>query len=309
MKKIIVTTIASVLLVSCTNVKNQKNDWTKMKIVGKVKLFRESYFGAKQEFGEVHKGDLQNVIQYVFNSSGNLIETDLYKKDGSLMVKMIYKYDDKGNVIEGNNATEGNMYWKDGRLFFCSKKIYKYNEKGKLIEENSYDAKGSLSDTTAFKYDSKGNLIEDNQFAKSVWNNTEGLHLNRKTLYLYDDKGNLIEVKWNQENGFSNGQWKYDSSKISYNYDTRGNLIEESNNGTNIDGRSGTDFPMITYKYNDNGNLIEKKYFEKPPGTSFVMVSFTYEYDKNRNWIKKHEIGSRKDWDGNSIIERVIEYF
>ncbi len=263
---------------SCSN--NNKNDWQKHNLNGKVKSFKVVSYEAIEQFGEIKKSTRKAYYvpgyydlideQEVFNMKGNIIESSFTD------LKWTLKYDNKGNNIESN------MYNSDGKLLNKSK--YKYDDKGNNIESNSYNPNGKLDGRTTHNYDKKGKLIESNSYYPI------GI-LSSKTLYQYDDKENLIEEKL------------YDTISVCVNknvfqYDDNGNQIELNNYMP-----EGALFNRKISKYDDKRNVIEiNSYF--PHDT--VHNTYKYEFDKNGNWIFKiifiNEIPKY-------IQERKIEYF
>jgi hypothetical protein len=198
----------------------------------------------------------------------------------NLYAKYTNKYDDKGNKIEKS------LYNRAGSL--DSKETYKYDydDKGNKIKVNIYDAEGDLSLWSVKctnKYDDKGNLIEQN-----VYNAVSGI-LYRVETYKYDDKGYMIE--------------KNIGDKCTNKYDDKGNLIEQ--NVYNVDGTLDDKY---TYKYDDKGNEIERNFYNgNADGVSFVIQrTYKYEFDKNKNWIKKISLDNQSP---ENIEERKYEYY
>ncbi|WP_120488692.1 hypothetical protein [Bergeyella cardium] len=221
MKKILTIILAMFCLASC---KNKKNDLTEMNLKGKVKSIRETRYKAVEKFGEAVKvkGDISDsdIEELLFNEKGNIIEKNRFFY--GLYWKYTYKYDEKGNKIEGN------YFNKDGSL--CWKYTYKYDEKGNQIEENWFNPDGSLDKKYTYKYDEKGNQVEENNF------NKDG-SLEDKFTYKYDEKGNQIETNWFNEDGSL-------ERKFTYKYDEKGNLIE-----TNWFNEDGSLERKFTYRY------------------------------------------------------------
>ena len=77
-------------------------------------------------------------------------------------MKLTFKYDYKGNLIESN------WYYSDGN--FNSKFTYKYDDKGNEIERNLYKSDGSLDVKCTYKYeyDEKYNWIKKIEYRNRI---------------------------------------------------------------------------------------------------------------------------------------------
>jgi hypothetical protein len=195
------------LVCSLVSIAQAKSDLVRQKLKGRVKTITELEYDAK-------KGDLRTKAVTNYSDSGNQIgfttyspdgvllskaafiydsgalkEENRYKADGSLMVKITRKYDEKGNIVEEQNFDgggtmflkviprydpKGNRKVKDsyneyGILFL--KANYKFDEKGNEKEMKEYDSHHSLSFTTTFsydKFDSQGNWLERTTYKDDV---------------------------------------------------------------------------------------------------------------------------------------------
>ena len=135
MKYLIILFVA-LIAQSCSNEKIEKieNDWTRDNLQGKVLSYSEYIYIAKERFGNIEKGErtlnrlfrgfieppvggghhlvvgyrMMHYNQRRYAESGNKIEENRYKLDGSLYVKKTYKY------AENGNRTEENLYEADG---------------------------------------------------------------------------------------------------------------------------------------------------------------------------------------------------
>jgi hypothetical protein len=178
--------------------KKIKTDLTVLNLIGKVKSTTETEFKAVDKFGEVQKSDLISKTITLFDEDGNRTDVSIYKADGSLDYKNIFKHNDSGRVIEADS------YKSDGSLKFKGKPKYDYN--GNRIEMNVYKPDGTLSYTVTYKYDNNDNLIEKNTY-KIVGK------LDSKVTYKYDIKSNKI----NEDTFDATGKL---SSGLTYKYDT-----------------------------------------------------------------------------------------
>jgi replication-associated recombination protein RarA len=96
-----------------------------------------------------------------------MIEYNSFDSDNSsgLSAKSFFKYDEKGNMIEGDFYM---TYMSNSSLI--EKSIYKYNDKGNEIERNHYKSDSSLGDNDTYKYDydKTGNWLKKTEFKNNV---------------------------------------------------------------------------------------------------------------------------------------------
>ena len=105
-------------------------------------------------------GSLEYKYTYKYDDKRNLIEKKQYQsyKDGSLMDTDTIKSDVKGNLIEVNS--DDLFYHKKFMI------IYKYDNRGNVSECSNY-SNGELTSKTIYKYDnydSKGNWLIKNEY-------------------------------------------------------------------------------------------------------------------------------------------------
>lgn len=316
--------LALLLLFSCTEAKiSNDNDLKREKLKGRVKSITEKTFGATESFGETKKGDLYYQTIDKYDDKGNLIEilNGSDNKDGE---KFINKYDGNGNRIEfcGYNLRDSlETRWtykydtKNNKIEDCcykgvnnleSKVLYKYDNKNNNIEESSYNSDGSLKSKKSFIYDDNGNQIQVNSL------NSFG-NIGIESTSKYNEKGKTIEYCYCREDGSC-------SVKTFYMYDKNAFKIEET---VVIYGRKDPTaysdmLNRITYKYDEMGSLTEESSYyshvnyifgekrDPPPEKLNSTKSYSYEYDKIGNWIKKVE---KADIKQPTVKEREIEYF
>jgi len=106
--------------------------------------------------------------QYKFDVDGNIIEENQYtrasfehSKATEIGEKITYKYDEDGSKTEENHY---NTSWgsEDGSLDLKIK--YKYDNEQNLIEINRYGGDGDKLTKVECKYDMDGNMIEKNEY-------------------------------------------------------------------------------------------------------------------------------------------------
>jgi hypothetical protein len=113
---------------------------------GKGNLIQEIWYNAESSVSKKYG--------YKYDDKGNEIAMNRYDARDSLICKDSYKYDDKGERIEWNHF---NLYPPtDGSL--SKKVIFKYDENGNINVENIFLSDGNFENYT-YKYDyaKKGN--------------------------------------------------------------------------------------------------------------------------------------------------------
>jgi len=137
---------------------------------------------------------------FKYNDKGYLIEELHYNSEGNLSTRYTYKYDI-------NNLIESNWYKGDGKLDM--KIINKYDSKGNKIEDKTYDSKGNITSTETFIYNDNRKIIErknkdfiDSIYLKYIYKYDSIGNIIEKTLY---NLNGVIELKWN---------YKYEYDKI-----------------------------------------------------------------------------------------------
>lgn len=298
------------LAIPSCNSSKKENDWDKNDIKGKVKSITEISYEAKDRFGKIEKISRKRKYDFIYDYQkkydieGYMIENKEFNSDGSLKSKIIYKYDDMGKLIEGN---ENNS---DGSFLKCYINIY--NDKGVIIETNYYNTIGNIETKYTYKYDKRGNKIETNEY------NSDG-NIETKYIYKYDDKGNKVEEnKYN-----SDGILK---TKYIFKYDNKGYLLEKNtfySEGLETITKYDYQFDDIrnkiisknylyenySYKvvdiFDKSGNEVETIFYDE---YEVITSHYTYEYefDEQKNWIKKIEF---KNQTPTYLLEREIVYF
>ena len=284
-----------------------KQDYPITNLKGKVKSVKEAPFIAIEKFGNIEKGKRERGefptweqdygFITTYDNKGNIIEKKCFNSDGSIMKKLTFDYNDKGNIIKLNIYKNENDEYTE---------TYKYDENTNQIEKKCYKSDGSFMRKISIKYDDKGNKIEEVYEAKGDTSND---------IYKYDDKGNNIE------SGFlSNGTFILE---FAYTYDEIGKIKEKK-----CYNNDGILFIVENYKYDINSMIIEKIVVENDE-----KAITTYKYDfygnlieenscctdgKNDNQFFKYEYDNKGNWISKTIfhnqiptfiIEREIKYY
>ncbi|WP_299213618.1 hypothetical protein [uncultured Dokdonia sp.] len=145
-------------------------------------------------------------VAYKYDDKGNEIETIRHYKNKT-QTHWYTKYDSKGNEIEWIvNDNQGNQERRDVTI---------YDENSNPIEEKTFDSENRIDTHYISKYDDSGNEIESREYFKdSTYTKNE---------YIYDDLGNEVELRKYDTKGNLNTIWK-----TKYQYDNYKNLIKKS---------------------------------------------------------------------------------
>jgi hypothetical protein len=145
-------------------------------------------------------------VDYRYDDKGNDIETIRYYKDKT-ETHWYTKYNRKGNEIEWIvHDKDGNQNRRD---------VHVYDENSNPIEEKVFDSDNEIDTHYISKYDASGNEIEYREYFKdSIFTKIE---------YVYDELGNEIESKKFDTKGNLGTTWK-----TKYQHDNYKNLIKKS---------------------------------------------------------------------------------
>lgn len=211
---------------------NIRNDWSFFKLKGKVLSFLEFHYSNVNQFDSSAKDKINWSKKYFrkYNEKGNITEVILYDSDSKTTDLRRFEYNDKGEKFRGTSITDSKLETKD---------IYKYDNKGNIIECKSYNIGGTLESYFTYKYDNKGNVtilnynsdgtlknkdifIYDNKWdivEDNMYDSEENLQY--KNIYKYDNTGNL--VKKNSYDSEGNLLEKY---TFKYEFDNKGNWVK-----------------------------------------------------------------------------------
>lgn len=212
---------------------SQINDLTRNNIKGNVIIINEHTYSAKKVKKKIEEDKLLNSFINLYDSKGFKTEDIKLNSEGKLDKRYAYFYN------ENNSRKATHIYTIGSYLEY--KIVYLYDEAGNLIQDVSYDNNNNKLKTFKYSYDGAGYLIEDISFDKdenlqkkfNYTNNNLGQkiktqiynskgELERTITFEYDKNSNLIEEK-----NFSNdGNLLFTNSFI-YEYDKTGNWIKK----------------------------------------------------------------------------------
>ena len=203
---------------------------------------------------------------YICDATNRIVEIKFVRLDGSLVKRITYGYDDRGNKIEQAD------YFPDGTLE--RKEKYTLDSRGNMIEEVSteqvhpehfnpkrYDVYVTTKRT--FKYDDRNNTTEEKHFYPD--GSLYGTWING-----YDSNGRLVKVVRTDK------QNRLEDLNI-YTYGSGRRLVEESH--------------YSDFCYNRDGSMCEGS-LNTDVGVFGYGTKTIYEYDARGNWIKQIEYAS-----------------
>ena len=240
---------------------------------------------------------------YKFNQKGDVVDYSTRQYDGK-MHRYIYAYDSQGN------NTAQLLFFDANDIFsgFPIVNFYKYTSQERVIEETRYD---ELSWEEKQKIDNgecSGSWLNYSRIEK-IRSGNRSVHYWK---YDYDSYGNMIAKTWCDGEGPTKEKYiyKYDSQgneierasydsdgslreRYLYKYDSQGNMIEQIlGSSVHSDGPS-----KRTWKYDSQGNMIESATYGLT-GSLNSKSTYSYEYDSQGNWIKKVIVYYPAVWDG-----------
>jgi len=262
---------ASLLLCSCSDDAGDKETGTNTAVEKPGNTPETSPSVAKEKRSDVVTQGLKGKVEV-------LSETILRGDSKKMASKNVFKYDEKGNMIELAN------YKADGKLNSTFKSIYDAN--GNLVSEQTLLGDGKVDLTSTIKTDAKGNKIEqeDKRGGNDLFNYT--------SYFKYDEKGRQIERKAVRGNGALMFQYNFT-------YDDNGNKTEWIQRGPN-----NTVVGKVLYKYDAKNNLIEETQY-KGDGSLKGAYTYSYDFDKKGNWVRQKKMQDNKVIE---IKERAIKY-
>ncbi|MGP1515213.1 MAG: hypothetical protein ACTTJH_04575 [Bacteroidales bacterium] len=251
-----------VTIISIIGCKKGLNELEQNGLNGNIKSIREiSYqaYGNQDTIvkGEVVMGNDMNNYFAQYNTDGNQTSITNYDNLGEQIDKWIFRYSVKGEALGGN------YYYKDNTLLDST--YYIKDSDGNILEYYHLFADGRLKYKVTYKYNCKGKVLEE-----KVFDHENLLHNTVKYTYKH---GNPIC----DENYDRNNNLEYFSR---YTYDNKDRLIAQQiyNNDSTVN-TSGT------YAYNEHDDIIRQT--TKVPSEKDIIYTYTYKYDKNKNWIQR----------------------
>ena len=187
------------------------------------KIFKEG------DFPQTDNNQYKHIYytNYIYDDKNRLIEEEECASDLLKGEKVIYTYDEYGNIIEKILFTDKNNYFY--------KEIYSYdNENWQISYKKIYVTNGYKDEikNNTWKYDNSGRIIEEYVYELSSTQYEEGtiIYNNAIRYYKYNDKGKLFEIKDQYLSDSILAQGATEGHTY-YAYDSEGNLLCKSNFG------------------------------------------------------------------------------
>lgn len=250
------TKLTAILM--CTTIlfgcNSNKNDLEDHNLKGKIWKLKETSYEGEEKFGKYQIGDKNYWGHqfYLFNESGNLIETQRLDRKGKVERVSKYIYDDasnckeittyedddvvqkKVNLIENNRIMEVQVFDKDAELT----KKYQYNYSGSDISDGKiFNGNGGLN--ISFENELSSGLLEK-QIAKDS----------------IDEVTSIITYERNREGDITKQTVEYPKDTTEY-------------------------FYTFQYEYDDIGNWIKQFQFDKEGEIKDIIVRNIIYYDKS----------------------------
>jgi len=251
--------------------------------IRKSGIYSVSVWKYPYAFGKPDKKGIQ--ISWVrYDVLGDKVEERTFNtNDGSVLLKIDYRYDGDGNLIEQLN-TKGDEK---------TKTVFRYDSAGNKRQMVSYKPDGSVDRKSVYLYDANGNMVE------SLGYLSDG-HLYSKETYAYDSTGNIVE----QQNSLNRYASRYDgdgnvlelvkyqrdfnsldsliyrvSDRLEFEYDSLGFLTSQRAYRADSSLRASS-----TYRYDEKGNLLS----EVDRGADGrIQYTVNYSYDKHDNLLEE----------------------
>lgn len=216
----------------------------------------------------------------IFDKNGNLIGEDRYDQGGTLISRMLYKYNHK------NLLTVEESYDETGEL--QEKLVYDYDENGRILKKFVHYLDGTV-DTITYKY------IGDN--------------LSRKVLFNENgEKETEEQFSFNGDKMIKEEKFDYGKliEKNEFKYDLNGNLIEtirfkDGKFSKVVNEYDGKRNRTRTFTYNKKDKLIGKSLYEFDEAGNRIVVqeedrfrknTVKMTYDENGNVTSQVEMNS-----------------
>ena len=210
---------------------------------------------------------------YIYDDKNRLIEEEECDLDLLKGKKVIYTYDEYGNITEKISFTD-----KDNHFY---KEMYEYNTENRRIsykKEYVIDKYKDKIKNNTWKYDNLGRIIEEYVYELSSTQYEEGalIYNNAIRYYKYNDKGKLFEIKdqYLSDSIIAQGATQ---GHTYYAYDSEGNLLCKSNFG---EGR-------LRWRecYDECQHLVEEVYVSQEGET--YKRQYYYQEDTYHNLVER----------------------
>lgn len=272
--------LSSLALLSCGGAKDG-SDLKELGLRGKVKRVEEKKFHALQDGqgqvvkGNFYRGEGEWDFSERFDKRGMYQSIAFLDRDGDTVATQVYEYNQEGNLAQKSFFEGGNT------LKMATK--YEYDLLGRVSVAQDMDEEGYLMHASNTEYNDE-NMIE--------------------TCTTIDNKGNFFSQTVTQKNrkGFVT-EFKYVNNERTL-ANWRKEVRDEEGKLTEMMVLAPDETLLFKVKcsYNLQGDVVSRI----PSEEEYMSESFSYEYDKKSNWVKRiHFLGDS----AVSVTEREIEYY
>lgn len=280
MKSTILCALLFIFMTSCSEGNVKGSYWEASSLKGKVESVKTITFEAERRFGEIAKGDIDEIEFCKFDNKGKLLEVSQFDSDGETIYESFYTYD--GDILREckqytfgklerttifaprkDNVDEVNIYNAEGDKIIQER--HEYSDDNLLIAIKTYNLEDNSIDSVSFTY-------ENGRLKSQICHDSDGSEA--FSLY-YEYKQGKMSTSISKYI-FDNTMWG-----TKYTYDPLSKAIIQEENGS----------------YGEDGAF-----------KAHYTAIYQYEYDNKGNWIKK--VSNKKDSrEPLEIVEREIVYF
>ena len=234
------------------------------------KIFKEGAFPQKDN----NQYKYIYYTNYIYDDKNRLIEEEECASDLLKGEKVIYTYDEYGNIIEKISFNDRN------KIFY--KEMYEYNTENRKIsckKEYVIDKYKDIKKENTWEYDKSGNVIEEYIYELSTTQYEEGILIYNNAIryYRYDTNGKLIEIRDKYLSSDSIIAQGATEGHTSYVYNSKGNLLSKTGF---IDGR------LSWSEYYDECQYLVKEVFVSQEG-EIQSRAYYYQEDIYHNPIER----------------------
>ena len=242
--------MCTALMFGCSS---NKNDLEESNLKGEIWKLKETSYEGEEKFGKYQIGDKNYWGHqfYVFNESGNLIESQHLDRKGKIERVSKYIYDDVGNCTEITTYEDDDVVQKQVNLI----------ENDRTAEVQVFDKDGELTEKYQYNYSgsdiSGGKIFNGNGGLKiSFINELSSGYLNKQIVK--DSLGEITSIRKyerNKEGDITEQTVEYPKNTTEYSY-------------------------TFQYEYDDVGNWIKQFQFDKDGEIEEIIVRNIIYYNK-----------------------------
>src|SRR5437016_4570214 len=137
------------------------------------------------KFGDPREKPLQ---LFTFDKEGHKIEQELHNPDGTLLLRLLEKYDANGF------RSEGSEYDGSGKLTWRNTFQYEFDSQGRILTLSIFDRDGNFYERMIMNYDSSGFMTDSTTCDRNG-------HVTNKSIFTRDRNGALLEFTLLNSNG------------------------------------------------------------------------------------------------------------